>query len=122
MTRKDIEQLLRLHGFETKREEQWYKLGLKQGLEIADNEPASPWISVKSYFPRNFEELISPDDRRYTKYVIGLDCRGRIVLTRMKKYNDFSGNWYWDGVEPEYWMPIPKLPKEYFTIQEKVYN
>ena len=44
MTRKDIEQLLRLHGFETKREEQWYKLGQKQGLEIVDNEPVSPWI------------------------------------------------------------------------------
>lgn len=35
MMRKDIEQLLvgRLLGFETKREEQWYKLGLKEGLE-----------------------------------------------------------------------------------------
>ena len=45
-----------------------------------------------------------------TKYVIGLDSRGRVVLTRMKKYNDLSGNWYWDGVEPEYWMPIPNPP------------
>ena len=44
MMRKDIEQLLvgRLLGFETKREEQWYKLGLKEGLETEDNEPASP--------------------------------------------------------------------------------
>ena len=35
MTRKDIEELLvgRLRGFETKREEQWFKLGLKEGLD-----------------------------------------------------------------------------------------
>ena len=110
MTRKDIEQLLRLHGFETKREEQWYKLGLKQGLEIADNEPASPWIRTEFHEPRNYEELINQDDKLYTKYVIGLDSRGLVVITRMKMFNDFSGLWYWEGVEPEYWMPIPNPP------------
>ena len=112
MTRKDIEELLvgRLRGFETKREEQWYKLGLKEGLETADNEPKSPWKSTEFREPRNYEELDDPDDKRYTKYVIGMDPRGRVVLTRMKKYNDLSGNWYWDGVEPEYWMPIPNPP------------
>ena len=111
MTRKDIEQLLRLHGFETKREEQWYKLGLKQGLEIADNEPASPWIRTEFHEPCNYEELINQDDKLYTKYVIGLDPRGLVVITRMKMFNDFSGLWYWEGVEPEYWMPIPESPK-----------
>lgn len=114
MTRKDIEELLvgRLRGFETKREEQWFKLGLKEGLETADNEPKSPWIRTEFREPRNYEELDDPNDKRYTKYVIGLDPRGRVVLTRMKKYEDLSGNWYWDGVEPDYWMPIPELPKE----------
>lgn len=112
MTRKDIEQLLvgRLRGFETKREEQWFKLGLKEGLETADNEPASPWIRTEFCEPRNYEVLTNPDDKRYTKYVIGLDPRGRVVLTRMKEFDDLSGNWYWDGVEPEYWMPIPNHP------------
>ena len=58
-----------------------------------------------------YEELINQDDKLYTKYVIGLDPRGLVVITRMKMFNDFSGLWYWEGVEPEYWMPIPESPK-----------
>ena len=85
-------------------------MGLKEGLKTTDNEPASPWKSTEFREPRNYEELDDPDDKRYTKYVIGLNSRGRVVLTRMKKYNDLSGNWYWGGVEPEYWMPIPNPP------------
>ena len=49
MTREDIEQLnvVEPYCFESDREEQWYNIGLKDGLEIADNNPKSPWISVK---------------------------------------------------------------------------
>ena len=41
MTREDIE-LLNIsvpYCFETDLEEKWYKIGLKHGLEIADEEP-----------------------------------------------------------------------------------
>ena len=41
MTREDIEQLNVLvpYCFETDLEEKWYNIGLKHGLEIADEEP-----------------------------------------------------------------------------------
>ena len=41
MTREDIEQLNVLvpYCFETDQEEHWYNIGLKHGLEIADEEP-----------------------------------------------------------------------------------
>ena len=41
MTREDIEQLNVLvpYCFETDNEEHWYNIGLKHGLEIADEEP-----------------------------------------------------------------------------------
>ena len=41
MTREDIEQLNILvpYCFETDLEEKWYNIGLKHGLEIADEEP-----------------------------------------------------------------------------------
>ena len=42
MTRKEIEQLYveEPNCFETDREEQWYKVGLKEGLAAADQCPA----------------------------------------------------------------------------------
>lgn len=50
MTREDIEQLnvVEPYCFESDREEQWYNIGLKHGLEIADENPnlASLWRNV----------------------------------------------------------------------------
>ena len=61
MTREDIEQLNVLvpYCFETDQEEHWYNIGLKHGLEIADEYPKSPWISVKDDLPCNHEELLN---------------------------------------------------------------
>lgn len=41
MTKEDIEQLnvVEPYCFESDREELWYNIGLKDGLEIADNNP-----------------------------------------------------------------------------------
>lgn len=41
MTREEIEQLdnTEPYSFETDREEWWYKIGLKEGLETADQHP-----------------------------------------------------------------------------------
>ena len=43
MTREQIEQLNELepYCFETDREEQWYKVGLQEGLRTADANPKS---------------------------------------------------------------------------------
>ena len=50
MTREEIEQLddTEPYSFETDREEWWYKIGLKEGLETADQHPRKGlWDSEK---------------------------------------------------------------------------
>ena len=110
MTREEIEQLNEVepYCFETDREEQWYRVGLQEGLNIADANPKSLWISVDDDLPCNHEELISPDDKRDTTYVVTI-IHGHIVLSRMCK---LDGKWYWENDEPTHWFPIPELPKE----------
>ena len=110
MTREEIEQLNEVepYCFETDREEQWYRVGLQEGLNIADANPKSSWISVKDDLPCNHEELISLDDKRDTLYVVAV-IHGIIILSRMYK---FEGKWSWENDEPTHWMPIPELPKE----------
>ena len=111
MTREEIEQLNEVepYCFETNREEQWYRVGLQEGLSIADANPKSPWISVEDDLPCNHKKLLNPDDKKiYTSYVVAI-IHGYIIMSRMYKLN---GKWYWENDEPTYWMPIPKLPKE----------
>ena len=109
MTRQEIEQLNEVepYCFETDREEQWYRVGLQEGLSIADANPKSPWISVDDDLPCNHKELISGEDKRNTIHVFVL-VRGLVVLSRMEK---FEGEWHWITDDPTYWMIIPKLPK-----------
>lgn len=110
MTREDIEQLnvVEPYCFESDREEQWYNIGLKHGLEIADNNPKSPWISVKDDLPCNHPELV--DDYIYTNQVLVKIHDGIFITTRMT-YRSRRWEWFCDG-KITHWMPIPKLPKE----------
>ena len=78
-----------------------------EGAQWADNNPKSPWISVKADLPCNHEELISPDDKRDTLYVVAV-IRGHIIFSRMRK---LEGKWFWENDEPTHWFPIPKSPK-----------
>ena len=64
------------------------------------------WIRVEEDLPCNHEELLSPDDKRDTSYVVAI-IHGHIVLSKMYKLN---GKWYWENNEPTHWFPIPKLP------------
>ena len=77
-------------------------------LEGAKFALKNQWISVEEDLPCNHEELISPDDKRDTTYVIAL-VHGYIILSKMYK---LDGKWYWENDEPTHWFPIPKLPKE----------
>ena len=110
MTREDIEQLnvVEPYWFESDREEQWYNIGLKHGLEIADNNPKSPWISVKDDLPCNHPELV--DGYIYTNQVLVKIHDGIFITTRMT-YRSRRWEWFCDG-KITHWMPIPKLPKE----------
>ena len=97
------------HGFNSS-----YGLGFVDGAMWADENPKSPWISVEDDLPCSHEELITLDEKR-TKYVIAkIHCY--TILSRMYK---LDGKWHWENDEPDYWFPIPKLPKEYFKIQRK---
>ena len=76
-----------------------------EGAEFALN---NLWISVEHDLPYNHEELISPDDKRDTTYVVAL-VHGHIIFSRMYK---IDGKWQWANDEPTHWFPIPKLPEK----------
>ena len=77
------------------------------GAKWADKNPKSLWISVEDDLPCNHKELLNIGDKRYTLYVVAIiNCH--IILSRMYKLND---KWHWVNYEPDYWFPIPKLPK-----------
>ena len=85
----------------------------EKGAQWADNNPKSPWISVKYDLPCNHEELITTEGyyKKETINVITIDKYGIIEDKYMVLYD--NGEWCWKyGMTPLYWMPIPKLPKE----------
>ena len=114
MTREEIEQLNEVepYCFETDREKQWFNVGLKEGLKVADANPKSPWISVDNDLPCNHPELIVVDDCNVkTKSVfISSDFFGNLT-NYMEKRKD---GWHWflslKGTIT-HWMPIPEPPK-----------
>ena len=75
-------------------------------LEGANFALENQWISVKDDLPCNHEELLNPDDKRNTSYIVAI-IHGYVIMSRMYKLN---GKWYWENDEPTYWFPIPKLP------------
>lgn len=112
MTREDIEQLyvVEPYCFESDREEQWYNIGLKYGLEIADEHPKSPWISVRDDLPYRHKELLLSTGYHTVSvftYKKGGACGIDSMINR-------SGKWEWEAWKENYlyWMPIPNLPKE----------
>ena len=117
MTREDIEQLnvVEPYCFESDREEQWYNIGLKHGLEIADENPKSPWISVEDDLPCNHSDLVLTYNGTpfSTKRVLVMTDIRTLFLCEMKKDDDRG--WIWNYPTKEkitHWFPIPEPPKE----------
>ena len=75
-------------------------------LEGAKFALENQWISVKDDLPCNHEELLNPDDKRNTSYIVAI-IHGYVIMSRMYKLN---GKWHWENDEPTHWFPIPKLP------------
>lgn len=117
MTREDIEQLnvVEPYCFESDKEELWYNVGLKNGLEIADENPKSPWISVEDDLPCNHSDLVlTYNDKPFStkRVIVATDIR-TLFLCEMKKDDDRG--WIWNYSTKDkitHWFPIPELPKE----------
>lgn len=122
MTREEIEQLNEVepYCFETSGEEQWYRVGLKEGLETADKNPKSPWISVEDDLPCNHKELLLDEHRTKTVLVVlsrndtpSIRYIERFSMINKKGSSDVD--WYWFNTTHytvTHWMPVPKLPNE----------
>ena len=107
MTREEIEQLNEVepYCFETDREEQWFNVGLQEGLKIADSNPKLSWISVKDSLPKQGEEVIVLLDELNTSYFYKISFAHIVDKTVCKDYN----GWNVHGVVC--WFPMPKIPK-----------
>lgn len=107
MTKEEIEQLNEVepYCFETDREEQWFNVGLKEGLKVADANPKSTWISVKDSFPKHGEEVIVLLDELNTSYFYKISFAHIVDKTVCKDYN----GWNVPGVVC--WFPMLKIPK-----------
>ena len=117
MTREEIEQLNEAepYCFETDREEQWYNVGLQQGLATADNNPKSSWISVDDDLPCNHKELMACE--HCTKLVLAVLIYNEDPSKKCIKICGMLGSdntsWYWligTHYKVVYWMPLPKMP------------
>ena len=81
--------------------------GFEAGVQWADDNPKSPWISVKADLPCNHQDLIHLN---YTDRVLVLSRNGYSEVAFMCTIEDV---WEWNTlINVLYWMPIPKLPKE----------
>lgn len=117
MTREEIEQLNEVepYCFETAREEQWYNVGLQQGLATADANPKSSWISVDDDLPCNHKELMDGEHR--TKQVLAVliytKDPSKTCVKVCAMAESCNTSWYWQiGIHYKVvcWMPLPKLP------------
>ena len=105
MTREEIEQLneVKPYCFETDREEQWYRVGLQEGLSIADANQKQTWISVNEKLPP-----IEKDNLSIKVFVVS--TKGKIDFSR---YDYDMEGWISPSLDIEFthWMYLPKLPK-----------
>lgn len=115
MTREEIEQLNETepYCFETDREKQWFNVGLKEGLKVADANPKSPWISVKNKLPCDEKDMV-------IEFLKGVELRtkkvgvlledGFIDITYMYRFPPHG--WHWNTCDViTHWFPIPEPPK-----------
>ena len=109
MTREEIEQLYveEPNCFETGREEQWYKVGLKEGLAAADSHPQ--WIPVEERLPEETEVVLGVREG-------GTDVEMYRFMGFNESTNTFDWEWhpYYRAVVDDvtHWMPIVPPRKE----------
>ena len=83
-----------------------------EGADWADNNPKSPWISVKDDLPCNHDNLLESNYSIQTHKVLVAYNNGKYYgFARMNK---IIGIWEWYDRSDDitHWMPIPKMTKE----------
>lgn len=86
--------------------------GFIAGADWADNNPKSPWISVKDDLPCNHDNLLELNYSIQTHKVLVAYNNGKYYgFARMNK---IIGIWEWFDRSDDitHWMPIPKMTKE----------
>ena len=81
------------------------------GIKWADENPKSPWISIKDDLPCNHSEMICEMENTDGTETIDVFCSnfyGHIWEDCMVYEN---GKWGWNDFEPDFWMISPKLPR-----------
>ena len=86
----------------------------EKGSQWADNNPKSPWISVKDKLPCNEKDLIVEIIKGVelrTKKVGVLSIDGYIDISYM--YSLPPHGWHWNTNDTiTHWFPLPKRPKK----------
>lgn len=84
--------------------------GFIEGARYSDQHPKSPWISVNERLPKRSKSKYNYDNMYF---VAREGCSMAFVAILHK-----NGKWYipdhmqyTEIVAPDYWMPMPKLPK-----------
>lgn len=108
ITRADIEGLnvVEPYCFDTDNEELWYEVGLTHGLQIADAEPKSPWISVKDDLPCYHKELLGYKGLITMKVLV---TQGGLLSFDYMKFDGVKYDWA-TSFCPSHWMLIPQAP------------
>ena len=86
----------------------------EKGAQWADNNPKSPWISVKDKLPCNEKDLILEILKGVelrTKKVGVLSIDGYIDISYM--YSLQPHGWHWNTNDTiTHWFPLPERPKK----------
>lgn len=89
--------------------------GFRKGVEWADKNPKSPWISVEDDLPCNHKDLIEYD--KFTKCVLVvwvLDNNPALRHIEIDRMIKEANNWHWNNIQFQHithWMSISELPK-----------
>lgn len=100
----------------TKEQEDFVKYCFAEGVKWADENPQSPWISVKDDLPYKHEELILNKEHSFLTNKVLIKTKVRVHTAFMIK-DIIIDKWIWYGYGEDenqitHWMSIPELPKE----------
>lgn len=83
----------------------------REGVKWADEHPKSPWISVKERLPKRPKSKYNYDNMYFVTRE-GSSMAFVAIFHKNRKWYIPDHMQYTEIVAPDYWMPIPELPKK----------